>query len=103
MPPQLTAAVDGNLKPLGDQTITSPSSSTGLTVPAGARYALIQAFTQNVRWTDSGTAPTSSTGFEMQAGSDPFWYTGDLTAIRFIQETTNATIYVSYYTVDGTK
>lgn len=81
---------------LGYQQIVGPSSSTALTVPAGATLALIVAETQAVRWRDDGTAPTASVGMPLAVGIS-LSYDGDLKAIRFIQSAATATLNVSYY------
>ena len=81
---------------LGYQQITSLSSSTALTVPAGATLALIVPETQNVRWRDDGIAPTASVGMLVPANSS-MSYDGDLKAIRFIAATSGAILNVSYY------
>jgi len=89
---------DAPLTPKGYEQI-APSTATGLTVPAGASMALIQSVTQNVRWRDDGTSPTSSVGMRISAGEE-FWYTGDLDAIEFIEEVASAELNVSYYSTD---
>jgi len=81
---------------LGYQQITSLSASAALTVPTGATLALIVAETQAVRWRDDGTAPTASVGMPLATGVS-LSYDGDLTAVRFIQQTASATLNVSYY------
>lgn len=81
---------------LGYQQITSLSSSTALTVPAGATLALIVPETQNVRWRDDGVAPTATVGMLVPANSS-MSYDGDLKAIRFIAATSGAILNVSYY------
>ena len=81
---------------LGYQQITSLSSSTALTVPAGATLALIVPETQTVRWRDDGTAPTASVGMPVAALSS-MSYDGDLSKIRFIAATAGAVLNVSYY------
>lgn len=81
---------------LGYQQITSLTSSTALTVPAGASLALIVPETQNVRWRDDGVAPTASVGMLVPANSS-MSYDGDLKAIRFIAATSGAILNVSYY------
>lgn len=81
---------------LGYQQITSLSSSTALTVPAGATMALIVPETQNVRWRDDGVAPTASVGMLVVANSS-MSYDGDLQKIRFIAATAGAVLNVSYY------
>ena len=89
---------------LGYQQISSLSSATGLTVPARdgignvqqPTFALIIAETQGVRWRDDGTAPTASVGMPLAAGV-PLQYDGDLTKIKFIEQTASAKLNISYY------
>jgi hypothetical protein len=97
--------VDANIIPLGFASSNTLSSAKTLAqinggspeaIPTGATTALIQAITQNVRWRDDGTSPTAGTGVQLAAG-DQFYYTGDLTAIEFIQETATAVLNVSFY------
>jgi len=87
---------DAKLKPLGYEQISDLSSEDSLTVPTGARAALIVAVTQAVRWRDDGTPPTASVGMPLSKDT-PFWYTGDLSAIEFIEVTASAELNVSYY------
>lgn len=90
--------ISGNLTSKGFQQITSLSSSTALTVPSGAKVALIQAETQSVRWRPDGstTAPTASVGMVLAAG-ETLPFTGDLSAIRFIETAASAKLNVSYF------
>jgi len=89
---------------LGYQQITSLSASTALTVPivdvnglsCKPSIAIITAETQAVRWRDDDVAPTSSVGMPLAAGVT-LQYDGDLTKIRFIEQTASAKINVSYY------
>lgn len=90
---------------LGYQQITSLSASTGLTVPtadpatglaAKANFALITPEAQAVRWRDDGGAPTASVGMPLAAGVT-LQYDGDLTKIRFIEQTGGAKLNISYY------
>lgn len=80
---------------LGYQQLT-PAASTGLTPPATATYAIIQAEAQAVRWRDDGTAPTASVGMVIASGGE-LRYDGNLNAIRFIEATATAKLNVSYY------
>ncbi|RZA08840.1 MAG: hypothetical protein EOP02_36230 [Proteobacteria bacterium] len=80
--------------PLGYQQISGPSS-TGLTVPAGARRAIVQVEAQSVRWRDDGT-PTASVGMLIPAGGE-LRYDGTLSAIRFTQVAATAVLNVAYY------
>lgn len=88
--------VAGNIRPKGYQRITSLTASTALTVPAGARLALIEAEGVAIRWRDDGTAPTASVGMTIAAGAT-LPYAGDLAAIRLIQAASGSVANVSYY------
>lgn len=81
---------------LGYQQITSLSSATSLTVPAGAAYAIIQAESQAVRWRDDGTNPTSTVGMRIPVGSE-LQFDGQLATIKFIEEAASAKLNISYY------
>lgn len=90
---------------LGYQQITSLSSATGLTVPtrdpvtglaAKANFALITPEAQAVRWRDDGTVPTSSVGMPLAVGVT-LQYDGDLSKIKFIEQSSGAIVNVSYY------
>ncbi len=89
---------------IGYQQITSLSASAGLTVPTtdaqGNKLqpvmAVIIAETQAVRWRDDATAPTASVGMPLAVGV-PFQYDGDLSNIKFIEQTASAKLNVSYY------
>ena len=81
---------------LGYQQITSLTSSTALTVPAGASLALIVPETQNVRWRDDGVDPTTTVGMPVLTNTS-MSYDGDLNAVRFIAVASGAVLNVSYY------
>ena len=88
----------------GYQQISTLSSATGLTVPtlgpdglnAKPVFALIIAEGAPVRWRDDGTAPTASVGMPLAVGV-PLQYDGDLTKIRFIEQSASAKLNISYY------
>lgn len=84
-------------KQLGYQQMTSLSSATAPTVPAGTRYALIQAETQNVRWRDDGTVPTTTVGMRIFVGDTLKFDAGCLEYAKFIEETASAKLNISYY------
>lgn len=98
MPQQPTTSSTSIVSPsdhygvVGSHTANSSlSSAVTLTRPAGAQRIMIQAFTQNVRFTLDGTTPTASTGFRLDVGTYlviPF--TG--TAIKIIEETASASV-----------
>lgn len=89
---------------MGYQQITDLSSAVGLTVPTqtpdGSKqqptFALIIAEGAAVRWRDDATAPTASVGMPLAIGV-PLQYDGDLTKIKFIQQTATAKLNISYY------
>jgi hypothetical protein len=89
---------------LGYQQITSLSASTALTVPirdvnglsCRPAIAIITPETQAVRWRDDGVAPTASVGMPLAAGVT-LQYDGDITKIRFIEQTASAKLNISYY------
>lgn len=85
---------DASLKPLGYEQISAPATSTALTVPTGARYALIKVSVA-CRWRDDGQDPTAAIGMTIDAG-DEFWYAGHLPAFRIIQ-TAASVVDVAYY------
>ena len=89
---------------MGYQQVTSLSSAAGLTVPQTTPgglaekpvFALIVAEGAAVRWRDDGTAPSATVGMPIAVGV-PFQYDGDLTKIRFIQQSASGILNISYY------
>jgi len=88
--------VCGEDLPLGYQQISNLVAAVGLTVPNGAKRALIQAESQSVRWRDDGTAPTAAVGMLIQSG-ETLPYTGALGTIRIIEVAASAKLNISYY------
>lgn len=89
------------MNPLGYQQITSLGSSTALTVPSDpekqpAEKAIISPESQSVRWRDDGTAPTTTVGYLLTAGSE-LEYDGDLSKLRFIETAASAKLNICYY------
>lgn len=82
--------------PLGYQQITSLSAAAGLTVPDGATSAVIVAEAQAVRYRDDGTAPTATVGIPLAVAA-VLQYTGTLSAIKFIEQTSGAKLNISFY------
>lgn len=87
---------EATLKPLGYEQITSLAASQSLTVPTGARLAVLICETQAVRWRDDGTDPTASVGMPLAVGVQ-FTYSGNLAEIEIIEQTASAKLNVSYY------
>lgn len=88
--------VDANIVPVEyaqslDLSIVRPlignTPNTGLwaTVPGNATIALLQAIGGDIRWRDDGIDdPTTAIGMILPE-KEQFLYTGDITAIRFIE------------------
>lgn len=87
---------DEPLRPLGYEQITALSAATGLTVPSGAHYALVQATAQAIRWRDDGTDPTAAVGMPLLV-DEALFYTGELRSLRFIEQAASAEVNVVYY------
>lgn len=85
-------------KPLGYAQVTDLAAAVGLgTIPAGARVAILHAEGANIRWRDDGTDPTAAIGMWLTTTGDGFTYTGDLSAIKLIEEQATAKLNISFY------
>jgi hypothetical protein len=88
----------------GYQQITNLSTSVGLTIPTTTPeglngkpvFALIIAEGAPVRWRDDGIAPSTTVGMPIAVGV-PLQYDGDLSKIRFIQQSASGILNISYY------
>ena len=80
-----------------DYEAIAPTTSTGLTVPSGAAYALITTAVQDCRFTDDGTTPTLTVGNLIKVGDPPFWYAGDLSKVKLFNAVAGALVKVLYY------
>lgn len=88
---------DENIAPKGCVQMTSLGTATTLSsIPSNAKAALIQAESQNVRWRDDGTAPTTGIGMQIAAGAS-IYYTGELSALKVIEEAASAKLNIAYY------
>lgn len=82
--------VDAKLTPLGFRVYTvsgvgrlnAPDSGK---MPVDAAMVLLKVTGDTARFRDDGTPPTTAVGYP-KAADDEFWYTGDLSALRFIQD-----------------
>jgi hypothetical protein len=79
--------------------MASLSSASGLTsIPTGAKAALLQAETQDVRVRFDGTNPTGATnGFLLTKVTDKLFYAGDLSKIKVLETAASAKLNVQYY------
>lgn len=74
----------------------APTVATALTVPALASYAVICAETATVRYTTSGTTPTSSVGMPLLAGTC-VGMSGPLVLAAFRALSATGTLDVEYF------
>jgi hypothetical protein len=89
---------------LGYEQITGLSSVKGLTVPSNdlnglacrPTLALIVAESTAVRWRDDDVDPTASVGMPLATGV-ALQYDGDLTKIKFIEQSASSKLNVTYY------
>jgi hypothetical protein len=63
--------VNLDFNPVGDHTELAINTAKTLTPASGATKLLIQAITQNLRYTLDGTTPTTTKGFRLVADTDP--------------------------------
>lgn len=91
----------GTQRGTGVTAATGLEDITGITIPATANAAKIQAETQNLRMTDgpSDTPVAGGLGILLTAGNPAEWYVGDLTNLKFIQEASGAVLNISFYNV----
>jgi hypothetical protein len=73
------------------------SSAVTLTVPDGAHTLMMQALTQNVRFTVDGTTPEATKGFQLKAGDPPIilGFIGT-PVVKVIEETTTADLQIQW-------
>jgi hypothetical protein len=84
------------MTPLGYQAL-APTGATALTVPKGARYAMMTAEVQHVRMTDDGTTPSLTVGLVIKVTDPPLWYSGNLHTLKFFNDTAGGLLKVLYY------
>ena len=95
---------DANLRPVGyQQTDDLSTANAGVSVPAEARVALVQAIGNDISWRDDGTAASATAagtdgGMLLASGND-FLYVGDLSKLSLIEAVAASTAYanISYY------
>lgn len=85
------------MTPKGYEQITSLSTAAALTVPAGARKAIVIAVDQDVRYRDDGTDPTADVGMYMPKAVAVTFDNEQINKLKFIETTTSAELNVVYY------
>lgn len=90
---------DGTRLVAGSEYIAAGSNlldpAVSLTIPAGARVAIIQADTNDLRWTDdNSTTPSATVGMLLAAG-DSFLYTGELQKVSLFSA--DGGVNIHYY------
>lgn len=96
-----SGGIDVEGLPVGYSQVTVSTSAVGLTIPEGATSAVITVETDNIRWRDDGTNPTSTVGmFTMQTQSFELVSSKSLSqfkAIRDTSATADALLNISFY------
>lgn len=87
---------DAILKPMGHEQIASPAASTALTVPAGAKYALLNCTAVGIRLRGDAVAPTAAIGILLDPNAK-LWWNGDLSKVRVIQSAAGGILDVEYF------
>lgn len=85
------------LNPVTMQTLAL-SNTTAQGLNSTARTGSVIVFsveTVDVRMRDDGTAPTNSAGVVYGVGSAPYFYSGDLSAVKFARKGTTGTATVT--------
>lgn len=88
--------------PLAFQNVSVTSTAAvGLSIPTSASNArLVQLCidSNQLRYRDDGTAPTTTTGMPWVQSLTPCWpYSGNLSAIQFIAISTSTTLSMTFY------
>lgn len=92
-----------NLNALGYGQIGTLSSAVAVStalaggIPAGTITVLLQSETQNVRYRDDNTAPTSSVGMILVANTIYEFSVAQVAQMKVIEATASAKLNVSYY------
>lgn len=86
----------------GHKTYTPGASAATVYIPLQARGILMQALTQNIRFTLDGTNPTASSGFQLKAGDPPLYIElGDRISLKVVRETAGAVLEYEFCDVNN--
>ena len=83
--------------PLGYQQLTGLTAVQSLTVPTGTTDVLLSAEGAPIRFRDDGTAPAAGVGMLLPVAVAPYLYSGNVSALQFIQASATSTLNVSFY------
>jgi len=84
--------------PLGTITpLNTLNAATSLAIPTGCDCVQLQCFTQNIRFTDCGTTPTSTIGYKLTANTILILDVIEGQVIKCIEETSAATMVYTCY------
>jgi hypothetical protein len=86
----------------GHKTYTCGAGAATVYIPAQVRGVLVQALTQNIRFTLDGTNPTASKGFRLTAGNDPIYIELDpKISLKVVAETAGAILEYEFCDVNN--
>lgn len=86
----------------GHQSYPVGAVAVTVHIPLHARGILMQALTQNIRYTLDGTAPTASTGFQLKASDPPRYMELDhRISLKVIREAAGAMLEYEFCAVDN--
>jgi hypothetical protein len=91
-----TAGGAGTYQLSATNTASSAASTSG-GIPPGATMAYLDAEVAGVRYRDDGAAVTATVGSLIATGNPGIFYTGTLSALRFIAATGSPLLNVSFY------
>ena len=81
----------GSIRPVGTHNDGLTISSAVTITTTGAEKILMQALTQNIRYTLDGTTPTATLGFQLLSGDPPLLIIlEDKVVLKVIEETATA-------------
>lgn len=86
----------GNYQGTVSSTAVTLATIIGTSIPSGSKFALVS-FSNAVRYRDDGTNPTASVGFPIAASTPWKFDESDLTTVKFIRQSADATVDVAFY------
>jgi hypothetical protein len=91
---------------LGTCQLTSLSSSTGLAscsggIPTGANAVALRAEAQALRYRSDAGAAATTAGVPILVADPPLFFQGQLSSLRFIEQTSGGKLNVLFYRAPG--